>query len=468
MVQQASLPNSRDSLTRIQDQDDLVEALRLDVDGRVLTADDAEYDEARTPYFPVRIGKPVAVVRPNDAYDVAIVVDAARRTGLPLFVRSGAHHAAAHSTGDGLLIDLRSLNNIDLDVAGQTAWVETGFTAREVAWALEPHGLAVGFGDIGSVGIGGLTLGGGIGFLSRLYGMTIDNVLAAEIVTADGRVHTIDHEHEPDLFWAIRGGGGNFGVVTKFRYRLATVRQVYGGTLILPATPATISRLVQVCAEADDALTVIPTVMPAPPMPVIPAEMQGQIVIEAVVCYAGDSGQAEEALRPLREIATPVLDMVQPMPYAALLDEETPVRGHPVAVRTRFLDHIDEAVGATILEGLNRSDSWLRFVQFRVLGGAISRVALDATAYAHRKAPIMAIVARVLEDDELAARQWAEALAEALYQGDDGAYINFFGPHDGDRIEAAYPGETLARLRRIKATYDPMNLFRNNDNITPA
>ena len=170
MVQQANLPKARDTLTRIQDQDDLVEALRSEVDGRVLTADDAEYDEARTPYFPVRIGKPVAVVRPEHADDVAIVVDAARRTGLPLIVRSGAHHAAAHSTGDGLLIDLRSLNNIDVDVAAQTAWVETGLTAREVAWALEPHGLAVGFGDVGSVGIGGLTLGGGIGFLSRLYG----------------------------------------------------------------------------------------------------------------------------------------------------------------------------------------------------------------------------------------------------------------------------------------------------------
>src|SRR5215218_215763 len=162
MVQQTNLPKNRDILTRIQDQDDLVEALRSDVDGEVLTA--------RTSYFPVRIGKPVAVVRPKHADDVAIVVDAARRTGLPLFVRSGAHHAAAHSTGDGLLIDLRSLNNIEIDVAGQTAWVETGLTAREVAWALEPHGLAVGFGDIGSVGIGGLTLGGGIGFLSRRYG----------------------------------------------------------------------------------------------------------------------------------------------------------------------------------------------------------------------------------------------------------------------------------------------------------
>jgi FAD binding domain/Berberine and berberine like len=452
----------------VQDQDDLVDALRSGVDGRVLTADDAEYDEARTPYFPVRIGKPVAVVQPKHADDIAIVVDAARRTALPLFVRSGAHHFAAHSTGDGLLIDLRSLNNLDIDVAGQTAWAGTGLTAREVAWALEPHGLAVGFGDIGSVGIGGLTLGGGIGFLSRLHGMTIDNVMAAEIVTADGRVHTIDHEHEPDLFWAIRGGGGNFGVVTKFCYRLARLPQVYGGPLILPATPAIIAGLIQACAEADDALTVIPTVMPAPPMPFIPAEVQGQMVIIAVVCYAGGSGQAEEALRPLREIATPVLDMVQPMPYAALMDEEMPVRGQPIAIRSMFGDHIDESVAATILEGLNRSDSWLPFVQFRVLGGAISRVAPDATAYAHRKSPIMAMVGRPLEDEESAAWQWTEELATALYQGDDGAYINFFGPHDSDRIEAAYPGETLARLRRIKAIYDPTNLFRNNENITPA
>jgi hypothetical protein len=203
-------------------------------------------------------------------------------------------------------------------------------------------------------------------------------------------------------------------------------------------------------------------------MPFIPAEVHGQIVIMAVVCYAGDSGQAEEALRPLREIATPVLDMVQPMPYAVLMDEETPFRGHPMAMRSMFLDHIDDLVGATILEGLSRSDSWLPFVQFRVLGGAISRVAPDATAYAHRTSPIMVIVARPLEDEELAARQWTEELATALYQGDDSAYINFFGPHDGDRIEAAYPGETLARLRRIKATYDPTNLFRNNENITPA
>ena len=267
-------------------------------------------------------------------------------------------------------------------------------------------------------------------------------------------MHTIDHEHEPDLFWAIRGGGGNFGVVTKFRYRLARVPQVYGGPLILPATPATISRLAQACAEADDALTVIPTVMPAPPMPFIPAEMQGQIVIMAMVCYAGDLRQAEETLRPLREIATPVLDMVQPMPYAALLDEDAPVRGHPMAIRSMFLDHIDASVGATILEGLNRSDSWLPFVQFRVLGGAISRVAPDATAYAHRKSPIMVIVARPLEDDDLAARQWTEELAATLYQGDDWRLHQLLRParcrSDRGRVSGRDPGTAAADQGRLR------------------
>jgi FAD/FMN-containing dehydrogenase len=377
------------------------------------------YDEARTPHFRVRIGNPVAVVRPKHVDDVAAVVDAARRSGLPLFVRSGAHHGAAHSTGDGLLLDLRSLNDIDIDAAGRTAWADTGLTAGEVAWALAPHGLAVGFGDTGTVGIGGLTLGGGIGFLSRRYGMTIDNVTAAEIVTADGRVHMIDHEHEPDLFWAIRGGGGNFGVVTRFRYRLAAVTQVYGGPLILPATPATIARLAS--ASADDALTVIANVMPAPPMPFIPPAV-----------------------------------------------EEAPSKGLVVAVRNMFLDHLDESDGATMLEHLSRTDSWLRLVQFRVLGGAISRVAPDETAYAHRRSAIMVNIVRAVENDESAARRWTVELAEALYQGDDGTYINFFGPADAHRIRAAYPGKTLARLQRIKATYDPTNLFSNNDNITPV
>jgi hypothetical protein len=183
---------------------------------------------------------------------------------------------------------------------------------------------------------------------------------------------------------------------------------VYGGPLILPATPDTIAKLAEVCVAADDALTVIANVMPAPPTPFIPEAVHGQLIILARACYAGDPQRAEQAVQPLREIAAPVLDVMQPMPYAALLDEEAPSKGHPVAVRNMFINNIDESVGATIVEGLQRSDTWLRAVQFRVLGGAISRVAPDATAYAHRNAAIMINIVRALDGDESGGGRWTQ------------------------------------------------------------
>jgi FAD/FMN-containing dehydrogenase len=443
---------------------DLADTVRSLVDGTVLTAGDPGYDAARTPYFTHRVGTPAAVVRPQHAGDVAATVRAATRTGTALHVRSGGH--SWHSTGDGLLLDLGSLTGLDLDLSGRTAWAGTGLTAGDVARTLAPHGLAVGFGDTGSVGIGGITLGGGIGFLSRLHGLTIDNVLAAELVTADGRIRTIDAGHEPDLWWAIRGGGGNFGVVTRFRYRLTSVPEVYGGILVLPATPDTIAALAAACARADDGLTVIANIMAAPPLPFVPVDMDGALVVLARVCYAGPAN-GPEAVRPLREIGTPIADLLQPMPYAALFDEQTPDRGQRPAIKTMFVDRIDTSVAATMLEHLGRAESWLRLVQFRILGGAISRVAADATAYAHRASKILVTMAHGAEPDGAAAARWTQALARDLHQGDDGAYVNFLGPDDTHRVAAAYPEPTLTRLRRIKAAHDPTNLFRNNVNITP-
>jgi hypothetical protein len=449
-------------------EEDVVSALRSRIDGSVLTAGDDGYDQARTTYFALRDGRPIAVVRPKHADDVAATVDVARRTQIPLFVRSGGHSGAAHSTGNGLLLDLSSLKGLEVDVAGRTAWAETGLTAGEVTQALTPHGLVIGFGDTGTVGIGGITLGGGVGFLSRLHGMTIDNVLAAEIVTADGQVKIVDAQHEPDLFWAIRGGGGNFGVVTRFRFRLAELPQVHGGVLVLPATARAIDRLASACLMAEDGLSVIVNIMPAPPINPIPAELHGQLVMVARVCYAGHPDAAEKVLRPLRDAAPPLVDLVAPMPYAAMFEVEAPDAGNIMAVRTMFLDRIDEGVGATMLDHLNRSDSWMRVVQFRILGGAISRLADDATAYAHRTSRIMLTVIHVVESDAGPPTRWTQDLADALQQEDAGAYVNFFGPADGDRVPAAYPGETLARLRRIKAKHDPTNLFSNNDNIRPG
>jgi hypothetical protein len=444
---------------------DLAGALRSLVDGTVLVAGDAGYDTARTPFFPHRTGHPVAVVRPRHAGDVAATVRVAASSNTPLFVRSGGH--SWHSTGDGLLIDLSSLHTVDLDEGDETCWAGSGLTARDLTRVVSARGLAVGFGDTGSVGIGGATLGGGIGFLSRLHGLTIDNLLAAELVTADGQTRIVDSEHDPDLFWAIRGGGGNFGVATRFRYRLARVPRVYGGLLVLPATPRTIADLASACAEADDGLTVIANVMQAPPLPFLPDGVAGTLVVFARVCYAGPA-DGGDAVRALRDIAPPLLDLLQPMAYEALLEDEAPDRGARPAVQTMFIDHIDAATAGVIIDHLALARSWLRLVQFRVLGGAVSDIPADRTAYAHRASKILVIVAHGDEPDLQWADRWTRAVAHDLYQGDDGAYVNFLGPDDAGRITSAYPPDTLARLRRIKAAHDPTNLFQSNANIAPS
>jgi FAD/FMN-containing dehydrogenase len=446
--------------------DDLAARIR----GEVLTAGEG-YDASRTPHFGFRTGRPVAVVRPSGADDVAVVVETAARSGLRLHVRGGGHHAAGHATGDGLLLDLGSLDDVTVesDSGGPgTLWAGGGASVGQVTAALADRGLAVGFGDAGSVGIGGLTLSGGIGFLSRRDGMTIDNLLGAEIVTADGRVRMVDAEHEPDLFWAIRGGGGNVGVVTRFRYRAVPTRQVYGGMLVLPATPDAVHRVYAACAAADDELTAIVSVMAMPPLETVPTHLHGHLVVMVRVCWSGHIDhldQAERAVAPLRLAATPLIDALGPMPYADLFAQPAPNGGAVVAVRTMFRDSIGTAAAAAIVEHLGRSRASLRLVQFRVLGGAIARVDPAATAYAHRRSRVLVTIVSNDQPDLETARGWVEGLAAHLEQDDRGAYVGFFGPHDRHRISDAYPQETLARLRRIKASVDPDNLFRHNDNV---
>lgn len=451
--------------TRTTTQHDLTEALRSVVDGPVLTAGLPAYDRARTPYFEHWIGEPLAVVQPLDAADVAATIDVARSTGVELSVRGGGH--SSHSTGDGLLLDLSRLDAVAIHPSGHQAWAGGGLTAGGLARALAPFGLAVGLGDIGSVGIGGLTLGGGIGYLSRRDGLTIDNLLAAEIVTADGEVRAIDEEHEPDLFWAIRGGGGNFGVVTRFRYRTVPIGQVYAGMLVFRATPQILPRIIALLGEADETVTAIVDVMPAPPLPGLPHTLRGNLVVTVRVCYSGDPGRGVEALAPLRAVATPVVDTVAPVPYAALFDVESPSKGTQVAGRTMFVDQVDDTTAAVVLEHLTQPGPMMRMAQFRVLGGAIARVPADATAYAHRSRPVMVTVVHDGTGDRTAALRWVDTLASELSPPTPNAYVNFIGPDDAHRVYAAYPGEVLPRLRRIKAAYDPTNLFRGNVNIRP-
>src|SRR5512138_1418440 len=255
-----------------------------DVSGRVVTPDDPDYDRTRAVFYGGIDKRPAAIVRVASVDDVRHVIAAARDGGYELAIRSGGHSVVGHSTTDGgLVLDLRDMSRIEIDAHARTAWVETGATALQVTEALSKHGVAIGFGDSGSVGVGGITLGGGIGFLVRKFGMTIDSVLAAEVVTADGQHRRVDAEHEAELFWALRGGGGNFGVVTRIRFRLNPLPHFTGGLLILPATPETIAGFAAASLAAPDELSTIGNVMPAPPMPFLPAEIHGRLVIFAFI-----------------------------------------------------------------------------------------------------------------------------------------------------------------------------------------
>ena len=445
--------------------------LRAEFDGRVIAPDDVGYDEARTVVAGGIDRRPAVIIRPADAAEVARVVSLARESGLELAVRSGGHSGAGHGVSEGgIVLDLANMRNLDVDVDGRTAWAQTGLTAGEYTAAVGAHGLATGFGDTGSVGIGGITLGGGVGFLSRKYGLTIDNLLAAEVVTADGEIVRVDADTHPDLFWAIRGGGGNFGVVTRFQFRLHQVDTVVGGMLMLPATPEVIAGFVAEAEAAPEELTTIVNVMPAPPMPFVPADYHGRLVVMALMAYAGDSGPGERVMAPFRALATPVVDMVRSMPYPEIFAPEEEGY-HPVAaVRTLFVDTIDEQAAATIVDHLQASDAMMRVAQLRVLGGAVARVPVDATAFAHRRSPMMVNVAAIYEDPDQAAthHRWVTDFAAALHQGDTGAYVGFIGDEGEARVRDAYPEPTWQRLAAIKGRYDPTNLFRLNQNVPPA
>jgi FAD/FMN-containing dehydrogenase len=445
--------------------------LRDAITGRVITPEDAGYDEARAIVYGGIDPRPAVIVRVADAADVAATIRVARETGLPLAVRSGGHSGAGHGTVDGgIVIDVRDLNDLELDPATRTAWAGSGVTAGQYTAAAAEHGLATGFGDTGSVGLGGLVTGGGVGYLVRKHGLTIDNLLAAEVVTADGQVRTVDADHEPDLFWAIRGGGGNFGVATRFKLRLHELDGVVGGILVLPATAETVAGFIAAAEAAPEELSTIANVMPCPPMPFVAEEHHGTLVNMAMVAYAGSAEDGQAALAPFRALAEPLADMVRPIPYPEMFPPEDPDY-HPTAVaQTMFLDRVDGATAQEIMRFLTESDASMRVSQLRVLGGAAARVPDDATAYAHRDSKIMVNLAAFYEGEGDKARRqaWVDQFAAAIQQDDTGEYVNFVGDEGEAGVRAAYPGPTYDRLAAIKAQYDPENLFRVNHNIPPV
>jgi FAD/FMN-containing dehydrogenase len=449
-----------------------ISTLRAHLNGKVIGSEDPRYDDVRRVFLTGLDRRPAAVVRASDASDVARVVTTGRETGAELAVRSGGHSLAGYGTSEGgIVLDLSAMNAIEIDSDGRSAWAQTGITAGEYTRQTGLHGLATGLGDTPSVGLGGITLAGGIGFLVRKTGLTIDDLLAAEVVTADGELLQVDERNHPDLFWALRGGGGNFGVATRFRLRLHEIDEVVGGMLILPASAGVITGLLAAAAAAPEELSVIANVLKAPPLPFVPPEHHGKPIVMAQMVYAGEADAGERAIAPIRALATPLVDMVRPIHYPQIYPDAEGPRPAFAGGTNVLSDALPDGAAETILAHLETATAPMAAVQLRPLGGAMARVAGDATAFGYRGAKLMVNVAVMYQRPEERSEHdaWAAGVVTAISDGPSApAYLGFVGDEGQAGVRRAYPAATLERLARVKREYDPDNLFRRNLNVLPV
>ena len=451
---------------------DPLAALRARLTGRLLTADSAGYDSARKTLYINHDRHPLAIVRAATAEDVAAAVDSARDHALPLAVRSGGHSIPHLSVIDGaVVVDFSEMKRVTIDPETRVARVQPGATSGDLAGPAHEHGLALTTGDTHSVGMGGLVTGGGIGFMVRKYGLAIDSLLSAQVVTASGEIVTASEASHPDLFWAIRGGGGNAGIVTEFTFRLAPVDQVLGGALVLPATREVVRGYLDYSIAAPEDLTTITNMMPAPPAPFIPEAWVGKPVLVIFLVWTGSIEDGERALAPLRALAEPVADVVGPIPYPAIYDFTAfAAEPHAASIRMMFADDLSDSAIDAALAAVQTPSSPFSIVHLRGLGGAFARVASSATAFAHRERNYFVSIINVWFDpteDPAPHVAWTQSIWEKLRPEGTGVYVNFLENEGEGRIHEAYPDTTYARLAAVKATYDPENLFRFNQNVPP-
>ena len=455
-----------DSVTRLAGQ------LR----GGLLLPDDHGYDAARRGFNSLHDRRPAVIVRPVDGDDVARALEFASGAGLEIAVRGGGHSLAGYgSTEGGVLLDLSAMQAIHIDPAARVAWVEAGTTAGQLTATSGAHGLVVPFGDSPTVGVGGITLGGGVGWLSRKLGLTIDALAGVEIVTADGQLVTADEQTRPDLFWAVRGGGGNFGVVTRFRYRLHPIGTVLGGALFLPATHEVIRGVLDLADAAPDELTTISLITRLPPLSIVPPEMHGQLAVLITLVWCGELEAGERFVDRFRALAPPIADLLHPRPYPEMYELIPEAPQWITNITYSFAaDELDDAAIGSILQQLEEpnlpSTQALAAVELRVLGGAISRVPVDATAFAHRQRNLLCsvVAAGFAEADTDRHRRWVQSLSGAIRYLAKGAYLSFLDAADEPRLHEAYPDSTYRRLVEVKRRYDPTNLFHRNLNIRPT
>jgi len=445
--------------------------------GTTLSAGDAGYDEARAVFNGMIDRRPALIARCANVDDVAAVVNLARTNDLPLSIYGGGHGVTGSAVVDaGVCLDLRGMGAVTVDPAAQTARVEGGATWGTVDAATQEHGLAVTGGRVSATGVAGLALGSGSGWLERSFGFVCDNLLKAEVVTADGRVVVASAEENSDLFWGLRGGGGNFGVVTAFHFRLRPLGPiVLGGLLLYPAAVA--GELVRFyrdfMIDARDEVGTALAFITAPPEDFVPEPVRGQPVIGIVCCYAGSVEDGEEALRPLRELPYLGVNMVQPMPYVAvqqLLDPPNP-KGMQNYWTADFFDELPDEAIDVLVEQATKPVSPLTQIILVPGGGAIARVDEDATAFGQRNAQWNIHFLSMWPDpaDTETNIAFTRGLASAMKPWTTGrAYLNFIGDEGAGRVEAAFGPQKYLRLSELKRKWDPTNLFRHNQNIPPA
>jgi FAD/FMN-containing dehydrogenase len=450
-------------------------ALRESVRGTVTTAEDAGYDEARRVYNAMIDRRPAVIVRPANTGDVMTAVRFAAENDLTVAVRGGSHSVPGFGTADdALVVDLSTMRGVRVDPLTQTARVEGGATWGDLNAAGYPFGLATTGGIISTTGVGGLTLGGGIGHLARGLGLSCDNLLAADVVTADGSFHVASDKEDADLFWAIRGGGGNFGVVTSFEFRMSPVKDIYGGPMFFELDRAgdLLRFYREFIADAPEELGCFPAYQIAPPLPFIPEERHGEPFIAMVTCWAGDLDAGERALQPIRDVAPRVAEGVGVMPYPALnsaFDALVPP-GLQHYWKANFVTELtDDAIAAHLEHGpkLPVVNSTMHIYP---INGAAQRVAPDSTAFAYRDATFATVIAGMWPDpaDNDANTAWVkDYYAATAPHSEEGGYVNFMAEDDQSRVRANYRG-SYDRLAEIKRRYDPDNLFRHNQNIQPA
>jgi FAD/FMN-containing dehydrogenase len=453
-----------------------VERLRGELRGPLLRPGDAGYDAARRVWNGMIDRRPAVIARCAGVADVIRAVDFGRTSGLLVSVRGGGHNVTGNAVCEGgLMIDLSLMKGLRVDPVGRTVRAQAGVTWGELDHETQAFGLATTGGQISTTGIAGLTLGGGLGWLMRKHGLAVDNLLSVDVVTADGHFRTASATADEDLFWALRGGGGNFGVATALEYRLHPVGPIVtSGMALYPVAQARdlLQFFREFMAAAPDELMAMLAFISAPPAPFVPPQLHGAPVVAFAICHVGALEEGQRAIEQVRGFGAPAVDLLGPMPYVAvqqLFDAAMPF-GRQVYLRSDHVTDLGDALIDTILAQSARVTSPLSSVIVWPLGGAVARVDEHATAFGHRDTPFDVIVFSIWEDPAEAERhlQWGRDFGAAVRPFSRGVYVNEMGVEGEERVRAAYNPQSYARLVGLKTRYDPTNLFRLNQNIKPA